>query len=140
MTKMRPGSTLARQGFTLVEVSVALVVLSIGILAVMGMTTSSIAQVRRGFNVTNSTFAAQQVLDRYAMLPFDSISTGTVVDSISVAGQDYWVVSTVDDVSSTWSPLASNVIYQIVLYSGGGLDQNQNGERFETFVYNTGAW
>ena len=138
MTKMRPGAKLPNQGFTLVEVMIAMIILSIGVLAVAGMASSSIKQVRRGFNLTNSTFAAQQVLDRYMMMPFDSIPTGNSADTISVGGQDYRVLSTITDVSATWSTVNSDVVYHIVVYAGGGVNQ-RNGERFETFVYNQDA-
>ncbi len=60
----------------MVEVLVALVVLSIGVLAVTGMAASSVTLVRNGFNLTNSTLAAQQVLDDYLVLPFDSLALG----------------------------------------------------------------
>ena len=133
MTKVRPGS---KEGFTIVEILVAVVVLSIGILAVATMAGSAVTQVRRGFNITNSTLAAQQVLDRYLMLPFDSLQTGLSSDTISLAGLDYVVISDIDDVSAQWSPASSNVIYRILVYAGGGLAQNTRGERYETYVYN----
>lgn len=142
MTKVCPGSTISKEGFSLVEVLVALVVLSVGILAVTTMAASSIRQVQQGFNITNSTLAAQQVLDTYMTLPFDSIALGAKADTLEVGGLDYFVVSSVTDVSAVWSPVSSNVIYKIVVYSGGGLarrtGQNfrRTTERFETLVYN----
>lgn len=124
-----------KQGFSLVEVIVALVVLSVGILAVTGMAASSVTLVRNAFNVTNSTLAAQQVLDRYLVLPFDSIPLGSVADSVSLGGQTYVVVSTVTDVSAQLSTENADMLYQIVVYAGGGLNQKY-AERFETFIYN----
>ncbi len=135
MTKSRPGSTIAREGFSLVEVLVALVILSIGILAVTSMAGTAVSQVRMGFNVTNSTLAAQQILDAYMMQPFDSIPLGSHADTVSLAGLGYTVVSTITDVSDQWSPVSSNIIYHIVVYAGGGLNQ-RSGERFETYIYN----
>ena len=135
MQQQRPRTTLTREGFSLVEVLVALVVLSIGILAVMGMAGSSVALVRSGFNLTNSTLAAQQVLDTYLITPFDSISVGSNADTVALGDQSYIVASTVTDVSAQLSTEDSDVLYQIVVYSGGGRDQKY-AERFETFIYN----
>ncbi len=119
----------------MVEVLVALVVLSVGILAVTKMAASSVAQVRMAFNVTNSTMAAQQVLDRYLVLPFDSVALGTQADTVRLGSRDYYVVSTVTDVSAQMSTEDADVIYQIVVYVAGGPSQG-NAERFETFIYN----
>ena len=135
MSKKCPRTTLAREGFSLVEVLVALVVLSVGVLAVTGMAASSVMLVRNGFNLTNSTLAAQQVLDGYLVLPFDSIALGSVADTITLGGQSYIVATTITDVSSTMSSGDANVLYQIVVYAGGGLNQKY-AERFETFIYN----
>ena len=135
MTQKRPQPTLSREGFSLVEVLVALVVLSIGVLAVTGMAASSVTLVRNGFNLTNSTLATQQVLDGYMVLPFDSIALGSTADTITLGGQSYIVATTITDVSSTMSSGDANVLYQIVVYAGGGLNQKY-AERFETFIYN----
>ncbi len=135
MSEKRPRTTLAREGFSLVEVLVALVVLSVGVLAVAGLAASSVRLVRSGFNVTNSTLAAQQILDFYRVLPFDSIALGTSVDTITLGGQSYTVASTVTDVSAQMSYGDADILYQIVVYAGGGMDQKY-AERFETFIYN----
>jgi prepilin-type N-terminal cleavage/methylation domain-containing protein len=135
MTEKRSESTIIREGFSLVEVLVALVVLSIGVLAVTGMATSSVTLVRNGFNLTNSTLAAQQVLDNYMITPFDSIPTGTRADTITLGGQVYTVASTVTDVSAQLAYADADILYQIVVYAGGGANQNY-AERFEAFIYN----
>jgi type IV pilus assembly protein PilV len=135
MSEKRPRTTLAREGFSLVEVLIALVVLSVGVLAVTGLAASSVRLVRSGFNVTNSTLAAQQVLDFYRVLPFDSIALGTSVDTLTLGGQSYTVASTVTDVSAQMSYGNADILYQIVVYAGGGMDQKY-AERFETFIYN----
>ena len=94
MQNMRPRTTASEGGFSLVEVLVALVVLSIGVLAVISMAASSVTQVRMGFNLTNSTLAAQQVLDSYMVMPFDSLPLGLNVDTLDLGSQDYVVLST----------------------------------------------
>ena len=139
MKNMRPRTTGSEGGFSLVEVLVALVVLSIGVLAVTSMAASSVTQVRMGFNLTNSTLAAQQILDSYMVMPFDSLPLGLNVDTIDLGSQDYVVLSTLTDVSSQLSVQAPAQLYQIVVYSGGGnLDRN-NLERFETYIYDQGS-
>jgi prepilin-type N-terminal cleavage/methylation domain-containing protein len=139
MSKTRTRSTVTREGFSLVEVLVALVVLSIGVLAVASMAASSVTQVRMGFNLTNSTLAAQQVLDGYLVMPFDSLPLGQNVDTVDLGSQDYVVISTLTDVSSQLAVEAPDVLYQIVVYAGGGNMDRSNLERFETFIFNRGS-
>jgi hypothetical protein len=69
------------------------------------------------------------------IMPFDSVALGTVVDTIALGGQSYTVASTVTDVSAQMSYGDADILYQIVVYSGGGMDQKY-AERFETFIYN----
>lgn len=135
MTHMRPESTSAESGLSLVEVVIALVILSVGILAVAGLSSTSVTQVQSGFNLTNSTIAAQQVMDGYIMTPFDSVSLGATTDTVSLGGQNFLVVSTVTDVSNAMAVASPKVIYKVVVYSGGGAFQ-RNGERFETLLFN----
>lgn len=138
MTHMCPGSTIAEKGFTLVEVLVALVILSVGILAVAALATTSVTQVQTGFNVTNSTIAAQQVLDAYIVQRFDSILMGATTDTVTLGGQNYYVVSTVTDISAALSVSAPDTLYKVVVYAGGGVFQ-RSGERFETMIHNGGG-
>ncbi len=126
-----------RGGFTIVELIIALVILSVGILAVAALMANSIWQVRRADDLTNSTLAAQQVLDGIAMLDFDSVAEGSFADTISFGPANYIVQWTVEDVSDS---LASEdaELKLITVLAGGGLTQT-NAVPFELFIYSPGG-
>ena len=128
---------MPRGGFTIVELIIALVILSVGILAVAGLMANSIWQARRADDLTNSTLAAQQVLDGIAMMEFDSVVVGSFADTISFGPANYIVQWTVEDVSDS---LASEdaEIKLITLLAGGGLTQT-SAVPFELFIYSPGG-
>lgn len=66
-----------REGFTMVEVIVAIVVLAIGLLGLAGSTGYLIRTVSLGDLMTERTVAAQSVIDRLQSLPYDSVTSGT---------------------------------------------------------------
>ncbi len=134
-TMDRPASE--RGGFTLVEIIVALVILLVGILGVAGLISTSVSQTRRADNITNSTIAAQQVLDRLTMLPFDSVPEGSGSDTISFGPADYIVVWTVVEMSDSLAA-EGNEIKKITVQSGGGLAQSA-AENFELYIYKDGG-
>lgn len=126
----------ARGGFTLVEVIISLVILTVGILAVATLSMTSIWHTRRGFDLTNSAFAAAQVLDGVAILPYDSVVVGNYVDTISFGPVDYIVNWTVVDMTDSLST-GTGQIKRISVLSGGGITQTR-AEQFELFIYNSG--
>jgi len=88
---MKSPATLGRQGFTIIEVLVAIVVLAIGIIALVGSSASSTRMIGRGRSATRTVQAAtarMEILraDAYRTTPdctalangSDSASTGVV--------------------------------------------------------------
>lgn len=139
---MSPSNAMSRSaeergGFTLVEMVIALTILLIGILGVAGLMGTSVTQTRRADNLTNSAIAAQQVLDRISMLPFDSVPEGTYSDSVSFGPGEYIVVWTVEDVSGTLAT-EGNEIKKITVLSGRGHAQSR-AESYELFIFKDGA-
>ncbi len=88
------------RGLTLVEVVVALLVLSVGLLAVAGMTLSVGTQVRRAGLYTDQNLVAQERLDRAAARGWNGTSTGTTVDTVVRNGVEWEVTEIVSDLSA----------------------------------------
>jgi len=65
----------ARGGFSLVEVVVAMVILTIGILAMVGSTGIVFLQLKDSGRATERALALQQVIEQMRSQPFDSVRT-----------------------------------------------------------------
>jgi len=77
------------RGFSLIEVIAALVIFSMGVLAVLRLTTALSA--RMGYAATSSELVVrtQERLDSLEALPFVSLVPGTKADTITVRGVPY---------------------------------------------------
>ena len=134
-TLSRPGGE--RGGFTLVELTIALVILTVGILAVAGLMMSSVWQTRKSDDLTNSTLAAQEVLDSLSMLEFDSVEVGSYADSVTFGPAVYIVEWTVEEVTDS-TVAEGNELKRITVLSGGGLTQTTS-EPWELYIYKPGG-
>ena len=130
-------SPRAREGFTLIETIIALVILTIGILAVATLSSTSIWQVRRGQDLTNAALAAQQVMEQITDTPFDSVVVGSHSDTVTVGTIPYTVVWTVADVTDSLA-MGNAQLKQISVYSGGGLTLS-GSELYEMTLFSTGG-
>ena len=136
-TSSRSRSGAARGGFSLLEVIIALVILTVGILAVATLSATSIWQTRRGDDLTNSALAAGQVLDAVAVMPFDSIAVGAYADTFSFGPAQYIVSWLVVDVTDSLAA-GNRQMKRIVAVSGGGMTQ-LTGEQYELYIYDRGG-
>lgn len=75
-----PGRRSSRGGFSLVEVVVAMVVLTYGLLGLAGTTLYFVREVTVADLATKRTVAVRSTMERARALPFDTVGTG--VDSI----------------------------------------------------------
>lgn len=80
VTGVRVGAD--RGGFTMVEIMVAIIILSIGLLGLAGTTGYLIQTVSMGDLMTERAAAFQTVVDRLQSLPYDSVSSGS--DSVGI--------------------------------------------------------
>lgn len=66
----------SEKGFGLVEALVALIILSVGLLAIAGIALSVSAQTRAGVDTTAQVIAGQQVLETMVQQGYGNVSTG----------------------------------------------------------------
>ena len=124
-------------GFTLVELIVALVILSVGILSLATLSSNALLQVRRGQDLTNSAIAAQQIIEDISNTPFDSVAEGKYSDTITVGGTNYAVVWSVVDATDSLASGGAQ-LKLIEIYAGGGITQS-GAEQFEIAIYSDGG-
>lgn len=72
----RQSTTHARRGFTIIEVTMAITLLTIGLLAVVGLTTSSLRSASRASEEGRYWADAQQVMDSIMALGFGVPTVG----------------------------------------------------------------
>ena len=76
--KLREMRELERRGgFTMVEVIVAMVILTVGVLGLAGTTGLIVRQITLSDMSTDRSAALQTVLERIRSLPFDSVADGS---------------------------------------------------------------
>lgn len=81
-----PALPVGEGGLTLIEVVVAVLVLSVGLLAVAGMTLSAGTQARRAGLYTDRTLLAQERLGRIAAQGWHGTTVGTTVETVERGG------------------------------------------------------
>jgi type IV pilus modification protein PilV len=95
------------QGFALVEMLVAIVVINIGLLAILLALTSGVAALRRSAETSTASAVADQQLERYRALAYTSI----YLDTTSLAATDSTYTGdsaySASQVSQTCSPLTA---------------------------------
>lgn len=126
-----------RDGFTLVELVIALVILSVGILSLANLSSTALLQIRRGQDLTGSALAAQEVIEDISSTPFDSVAAGKFADTIAVGGVDYTVAWSVVDATDSLAS-GSAELKLIEIFVGGGPTQTF-AEQFDLAIYSDGG-
>lgn len=67
-------------GFTIVEIVVALILLTVGVLGLAGTTIWVVRQTTLGEVTTERTVALQSVIERLRALPYDSVADGSTTE------------------------------------------------------------
>jgi prepilin-type N-terminal cleavage/methylation domain-containing protein len=78
-----------RDGFTLIEVVGALVIFSVGVLMVMRVGSTLTTQMRWSGARSEIVVLANEQVDSVEATPFDSITSGTATDTVTVQGWIY---------------------------------------------------
>ena len=93
-------------GFSIVELLVALVILSVGLLSMAATTGYVATQVRAGDLRTERAAALQQVIENLKATPFDELRTVTEVDAVTVGGFQFW-----------WTVTRNGLLAEVEIYS-----------------------
>lgn len=72
----------SRAGFSMVEVIIAMIILTVGVLGLAGTTGYIVRNVTLSDLMTERSAAFQTIVDRIQSLPFDSVGSGT--DSVGI--------------------------------------------------------
>jgi type IV pilus modification protein PilV len=78
------------EGFTVIEMLVALVVLSVGLLAMASVMGTLILQTRAADIRTERSFAVQQAAERLRAQSFSAIGDRAEADAVTVGSYDVW--------------------------------------------------
>jgi len=71
-----------RGGFTIIEVIIAMIILTVGVLGLAGTTAYFVRQTTLSDLMTERSTAFQTILDRLQSLPYDSVTSGS--DSVGI--------------------------------------------------------
>lgn len=77
-------------GFSLIEVIIAMVILTVGVLALASAMVHLSRQVRAADLRTDRTVATQQAVERVRAIGYDSVSTRTETDAWQVGSYSVW--------------------------------------------------
>lgn len=76
-TRVTPGASMARSGFTFVEVVIAVIVLAVGVLGLAGTTAYIIRQVTLSDVTSRRAAALQDVLERVRAADYTTLASGS---------------------------------------------------------------
>ena len=122
----RPLHMTSRGGFSMVEVIIAIVILTIGVVGLAGTTAYIVRQTTLADLMTERSAAFQTIVDRLQSLPYDSVSSGS---------------STIGVFNATWSSVndgPQNKIVTIITVGpglGGALVPTNDPVAVDTFVF-----
>ncbi len=88
---------LSANGFTLIEVIGALVIFSMGVLAVVLLTNTLSVQMERAALRSELAVVGQERLDSLELVDYANLTVGTTTSSASIRGETYtWTVTVAD--------------------------------------------
>lgn len=107
----------SRDGFSLVEVVIALVILAVGLLALASAMGYVSGRVRAADYMTERSIARQHVIERVRAIPFNNIQDRSYADAWSVGRYKVW-----------WDARKANTnLYEIDLYTEGPAQRANEG-------------
>ncbi len=99
----------ARRGFTIVELLVAIIIISVGLLALASGSAATLREMELAQQQSNASMIAQSRLERLRATACASIASGST--SVAPAYTDKWAVSSFNG-SSTFHIVAETVSYK----------------------------
>ncbi len=116
-------------GFTLIEVIGALVMFSLGVLWVMGLTTTLSARMDRAALRSELAVVGQERLDSLGLVAYTSLTVGTTTSSSSIRGETY-----------TWSVTVSDSTAVLLHVDVSGTPSSGSGPSFSGATFVARSW
>ena len=116
-------------GFTLIEVIGALVVFSMGVLMVMGLTGTLSVQMERAALRSELAVVGQERLDSLELVPYGGLTVGTTTSSGSIRGETY-----------TWSVVISDSTAVLRHVDVSGMPSSGSGPFFSGATFVARSW
>ncbi len=123
------GGRRGRAGFTIIEVVVAIVLLSISVMSLSSFTFYTARQVHRSKMLSLATIVAREAVDEARALDFADLNVGSSVDSVSIGKAVFFATTVVSSVETN----LKFVIVSVTEPSGKEL------QRFETHIHKGGG-
>jgi len=120
---------LSRDGFTLIEVIGALVIFSMGVLAVMGLGAALTLQMEMAALRSELALVGQERLDSLDLVDYATLTVGTTTTSTSIRGQTY-----------VWSVTVSDSTAIIRHVAVAGVPSNGSGPSFKGSAFVDRDW
>lgn len=127
------GPPLARHGFTIVEVLVAIVILTVGIITMMGTSAAVQRLITRGRRVTQATQLGEQVLDSLRLKANEDLQTCTGLAS-NATGYSRQAVSVTWDVGALTAVTGTVSGRQVQVYLSYAADRKSLADTLTTFL------
>lgn len=124
-----------QRGFTLVDVLVAVALISFGLIAIMAAYPTGIAGVETGRQESTAAFLAEQLVEQVknqALTNFATVGSSTENYTTIPNGANFRRVATVTNLSSTLRQVQISVFYRPVIVSG--VSTTEREVRIFTFV------
>ena len=120
---------LSREGFTLIEVIGALVIFSMGVLAVVRLAGTLSVQMERASLRSELAFVGQERLDSLELVDYAALTLGTTTSSSSIRGETY-----------DWSVTVSDSTALILHVEVTGIPQSGSGPSFSGSAFVDRDW
>ncbi len=128
-TRRHKALRLSADGFTLIEVIGALVIFSIGVLAVIGLGGTLTLQMERAALRSEIALVGQERLDSLELVDYTALTLGTTTSSTSIRGEAY-----------TWSLTVSDSTAVIRHVALSGVPSSGSGPSFRGSAFVNRDW
>ncbi|MGD8280289.1 MAG: prepilin-type N-terminal cleavage/methylation domain-containing protein [Gemmatimonadota bacterium] len=109
MSRLSCAKARSAGGFTLIEVIGALVIFSLGVLMVMQVSGALGTQMRYAGVRSELQVRVTETLDSLEAMPFSSLPTGSMVDTLTIGGIEYQVTAAISSVTTALKQIDVNV-------------------------------
>ncbi len=128
-TRRHKALRFSADGFTLIEVIGALVIFSIGVLAVIGLGATLTLQMERAALRSELALVGQERLDSLELVDYATLTVGTTSSSTSIRGETY-----------TWSVTVSDSTAVIRHVALSGVPSSGSGPSFRGSAFVDRVW